>query len=397
MGRDTRTLVAAFVALGAHFSAVSALLPQWAERAGDGVLAAVPALFGGLVAGVLVSAPILADAPPGRVLRGAAVAQAASLVALAAAGRSLVPGTAWLVVALAGVSGVAFGLIETSVSLAARSATGTDRRLGRLFAVSAATAAAVPALVFLAARAGVADAVLALAAVAGVTVALRPAVGRRPAVRPDPAVGSHAVPDERTGNLPAAVPDERPGVPWRVLVPVATALALYVGVETLLAGWSAVLVRDLLAASPSTASLGASAFWVLMSAGRAWGARSAPAGMWPRAVTAAALFAVAAAGVLVGHVPALVLAACAATVLAIAPMYPRLLGLALERLDGRSAARWTGPLVAAGAAGGSLLPALALALGPATGAATFVVAALASLALGAVAPPRRPPRTPAAP
>jgi fucose permease len=186
------------------------------------------------------------------------------------------------------------------------------------------------------------------------------------------------------------VPDERPGVPWRVLVPVATALALYVGVETLLAGWSAVLVRDLLATSPATAALGASAFWVLMSAGRAWGARSAPAGMWPRAATAAALFAAAAAGLLVGRVPGLVLAACAATVLAIAPMYPRLLGLALERLDGRSAARWTGPLVAAGAAGGSLVPALALALGPATGVATFVVAALASLALGAVAPPRRP-------
>jgi fucose permease len=174
-----------------------------------------------------------------------------------------------------------------------------------------------------------------------------------------------------------------PGPPRlvRVLAPAAAALALYVGVETLLSGWSAVLTHDLLDADPALAALGASAFWLLMSAGRAWGART-HGGVTGRALVAAALFALAAVA---GRVPPAVVAACAVTVLVVAPAYPRLLGAALDRLDGPAAARWTGPLVAAGAAGGSLLPALVLRLGPPSGPGTFVSAAVACLLLAVVA------------
>lgn len=166
-----------------------------------------------------------------------------------------------------------------------------------------------------------------------------------------------------------------------MLVPAAVALALYVGVETLLSGWSAVLTHDLLGADPALAALGASVFWLLMSAGRAWGARTR-GGITVRALLAAALFTLAALG---GRAPTAVVAACAATVLVVAPAYPRLLGAALDRLDGPAAARWTGPLVAAGAAGGSVLPALVLRLGPPSGPATFVSAGAACLALALVA------------
>jgi len=363
--RATRTLALAFAGMGAHAAVVPAVLPVWSQAAGEGVLAAVPAMFAGLVVGVLASVPLLTRFGAGRVLRGSTAAQACALAALAAVAWAMGPGTAVLAVTVAAASGVAFGVTESATSVAARAAVGTDRRLGRLLAVSAATAAVLPVLVFAATRAGVAPTALLVAALAPLLVALRPAVASVGPPTPRPA---------------RARPPRTPGLA-RVLVPAAVALALYVGVETLLSGWSAVLTHDLLGADPALAALGASVFWLLMSAGRAWGARTR-GGITLRALLAAALFALAAVG---GRVPTGVAAACAATVLVVAPAYPRLLGAALDRLDGPASARWTGPLVAAGAAGGSLLPALALRLGPPSGAATFVSAAAACLALALVA------------
>jgi len=404
--RASRTLVAAFAGMGAQASVVPALLPAWSQRAGDGVLAAVPAMFAGLFVGVLAAVPVLARFGPGRVLRGSTAAQALALVGLALAGRGTTAGSVRAVVVVAAVSGVAFGVTESATSLAARAGAGTDRRLGGLLAVSAATAAVLPVLAFAATRAGVADAALLVAAIPATVVALRPAVGTRSpaspvapapsavpaggtsgtvtsAVRPPGGPGREPGPDrqpeEAAVTSTASAPSGPPGRGGlvRVLAPAGVALALYVGVETVLSGWSAVLVHDLLGADPALAALGASAFWVLMSAGRAWGARTR-GGVMVRALVATGLFVCAAAG---GRAPVAVVAACAATVLVVAPAYPRLLGAALDRLDGPSAVRWTGPLVAAGAAGGSLLPALVLRLGPPSSAPTFVSAATACLAL----------------
>lgn len=391
--RASRTLVAAFAGMGAQASVVPALLPAWSQRAGDGVLAAVPAMFAGLFVGVLAAVPVLARFGPGRVLRGSAAAQALTLVGLALAGRGTTAGSVQAVVAVAAVSGVAFGVTESATSLAARAAAGTDRRLGWLLAVSAATAAVLPVLAFAAAHAGLADAALLVAAIPAAVVALRPAVGTTspaspvaPAPSAVPAGGTP--PSSATAPQPGAAPAAETsatvtlavhpvGGLARVLAPAGAALALYVGVETVLSGWSAVLVHDLLGADPALAALGASAFWVLMSAGRAWGARTR-GGVTVRALVATGLFVCAAAG---GRAPVAVVAACAATVLVVAPAYPRLLGAALDRLDGPSAVRWTGPLVAAGAAGGSLLPALVLRLGSPSSSPTFVSAAAACLAL----------------
>ena len=66
--RASRTLVAAFAGMGAQASVVPALLPAWSQRAGDGVLAAVPAMFAGLFVGVLAAVPVLARIGPGRVV-----------------------------------------------------------------------------------------------------------------------------------------------------------------------------------------------------------------------------------------------------------------------------------------------------------------------------------------
>jgi fucose permease len=376
-GRARAGLFAAFAGLGVTAALVPAILPSAARAIGADLSAAVPALFAGLLAGVLVSGPLLTRRPPQTALLLGSALQAAAVIAVAVAG------TPALFIAAATVAGLGFGLVEAAGSVAAKSlavgsATGL---LSALLGTVAVSAAVTPLLVALGSD-------------------MRPALGIL-AVVPLVTVVMLA------GSAPAParedVPAHRDVLGLLVLLPFAVALPLYVGVETVLSGWSAVIPERILTIDPGTAALGTSAFWGLMALGRfgAAGLRRlsvAPVAILASATSTAAVL-MAAAGMLVGPAPAWALVALAAVVVLLAPSYGLILGLALDRLDPARSAAVTGALVACGAVGGTFVPTLILLIGrdPASSTTFFVSAGLCALVpvLMLVAS-RTPSQTPAA-
>jgi fucose permease len=358
--RRARTgLFSAFAGLGVTAAFVPAILPS-AERAiGADLSAAVPALFAGLLVGVLASGPLLTRRPPRTALVLGSALQAAAIIAVAMAA------TPALFIAAAAVAGFGFGLVEASGSVAAKSvavgsATGL---LSALLGTVAVCAAVTPLLVAL--GSDVRPALGALALVPLVTVVML--------AGPTPAVSVAEAPAHRDvrGLL--------------VLLPFAVALPLYVGVETVLSGWSAVIPERMLEVDPALAALGTSAFWTLMAVGRFGAAALRRASVSPIVIlataTSGAAALMAAAGILVGSEPVWALLALAAVVVLLAPSYGLILGLALDRLDPARSAAVTGALVACGAVGGTFVPALILLVGrdPASSTTFFASAALCAL------------------
>lgn len=370
-------LFTAFAGLGVTAAFVPAVLPS-AERAMAADLsAAVPALFAGLLVGVLVSGPLLMHRPPRSALMLGSVLQAGAIVVVALAGTPAVFLTA------AAVAGVGFGLVEASGSVAAKAvATGSATGLlSALLGTVAVCAAVTPLLV-----------------AAGSDV--RPALGILAVV---PLLTTVMLAGSASPVTRAEAPARRDIRGLLVLLPFAVALPLYVGVETVLSGWSAVIPERILAVDPGLAAVGTSAFWSLMAAGRFGAAALRRLSVPPIAIlvsatsTAAVLMAV--AGVLVGSAPAGALVALAAVVVLLAPSYGIILGLALDRLDPARSAAVTGALVACGAVGGTFVPTLILLIGrdPASSTTFFVSAGLCALVpvLMLVAS-RTPPLTPKA-
>ena len=358
--RRARTdLFTAFAGLGITAAFVPAILPS-VERALDADLStAVPALFAGLLVGVLVSGPLLTRRPPRLALMLGSALQAMALVAVALAG------TPAVFIAAAAVAGFGFGLVEASGSVAAKSlavgsATGL---LSALLGTVAVCAAVTPLLV--AAGSGIRPALGILAVVPLLTVAML--------AGPAPAVDRSERPTHRDVRGLLA------------LLPFALALPLYVGVETVLSGWSAVIPERILAVDPGIAALGTSAFWTLMALGRFGAAALRRLAVSPVVIlvsatgVAAALMAV--AGALVATSPVGALLALAAVVVLLAPSYGLILGLALDRLDPARSAAVTGALVACGAVGGTFVPTVILLIGrdPAASSTFFVSAALCAL------------------
>ncbi|PRB61630.1 sugar MFS transporter [Microbacterium sp. MYb45] len=358
-GRTRAGLFTAFAGLGVTAAFVPAVLPR-AERAiGADLSAAVPALFAGLLVGVLVSGPILIRRPPQTALILGSALQAAAIIAVAVAS------TPGVFIAAAIVAGFGFGLVEASGSVAAKSlavgsATGL---LSALLGTVAVCAAVTPLLVAL--GSDVRPALGILAVVPLVTIVML--------AGPTPAASLAEAPAHRDvrGLL--------------VLLPFAAALPLYVGVETVLSGWSAVIPERILDVDPALAALGTSAFWTLMAVGRFGAAalrRASVSPIWILATaTSGAAVLMAAAGMLVGSEPVWALVALAAVVVLLAPSYGLILGLALDRLDPARSAAVTGALVACGAVGGTFVPTLILLVGrdPASSTTFFVSAALCAL------------------
>lgn len=358
-GRARTGLFAAFAGLGVTAAFVPAILPS-AERAiGADLSAAVPALFAGLLVGVLVSGPLLMRRPPQTALILGSALQAAAVIAVAAASS---PG---VFIAAAAVAGFGFGLVEASGSVAAKSlavgsATGL---LSALLGTVAVCAAVTPLLVALGSDARPALGLLAVVPLASVVML----------AGPTSAVSAPEAPAHRDvrGLL--------------VLLPFAVALPLYVGVETVLSGWSAVIPERILEVDPAHAALGTSAFWTLMAVGRFGAAALRRASVSPIVIlataTSGAAVLMAAAGMLVGSAPVGALVALAVVVVLLAPSYGLILGLALDRLDPARSAAVTGALVACGAVGGTFVPTLILLVGrdPASSTTFFVSAALCAL------------------
>lgn len=358
-GRARTGLFTAFAGLGVTASFVPAILPSVERAIGTDLSAAVPALFAGLLIGVLVSGPLLTRRPPRTALMLGSALQAAAIVAVSLAG------TPAVLIAAAAVAGFGFGLVEASGSVAAKSmavgsATGL---LSALLGTVAVSAAVTPLLV--AAGSGVRPALGLLAVVPLITIAML------------------------TGPAPAAPRSETPAHRdvrgLLALLPFALALPLYVGVETVLSGWSAVIPERILTIDPGLAALGTSAFWTLMAIGRFGAAALRRLSVSPIVIlasaTSAAAVLMAAAGMLVTPSPAWALLALAAVVVLLAPSYGLILGLALDRLDPARSAAVTGALVACGAVGGTFVPTLILLIGrdPASSTTFLVSAGLCAL------------------
>lgn len=368
MTDDTRRaragLFTAFAGLGVTAAFVPAILPS-AERAMTADLsAAVPALFAGLLVGVLASGPLLTRQPPRTALMLGSALQAAAVVVVALSGAPAV------FIVAAAIAGVGFGLVEASGSVAAKSlATGSATGLlSALLGTVAVCAAVTPLLVAVGSPARALLGILAIVPL--LTVAI---------------LAGAAAPSAR-----AEVPAQRDVRGLLVLLPFAVALPLYVGVETVLSGWSAVIPERILAVDPGLAALGTSAFWTLMAIGRfgAAGLRRlsvSPIVILAGATSVAALL-MAAAGMLVDSAPVGALVSLAAVVVLLAPSYGLILGLALDRLDPARSAAVTGALVACGAVGGTFVPTLILLIGrdPASSTTFLVSAALCALVLALV-------------
>lgn len=368
MTDDTRRaragLFTAFAGLGVTAAFVPAILPS-AERAMTADLsAAVPALFAGLLVGVLASGPLLMRQPPRTALMLGSALQAAAVVVVA------LSETPAVFIVAAAITGVGFGLVEASGSVAAKSlATGSATGLlSALLGTVAVCAAVTPLLVAVGSPARALLGILAIVPL--LTVAI---------------LAGAAAPSAR-----AEVPAQRDVRGLLVLLPFAVALPLYVGVETVLSGWSAVIPERILAVDPGLAALGTSAFWTLMAIGRfgAAGLRRlsvSPIVILAGATSVAALL-MAAAGMLVDSAPVGALVALAAVVVLLAPSYGLILGLALDRLDPARSAAVTGALVACGAVGGTFVPTLILLIGrdPASSTTFLVSAALCALVLALV-------------
>lgn len=352
-------LFTAFAGLGATAAFVPAVLPSTERAMATDLSAAVPALFGGLLIGVLSSGPLLMRRPPRTTLMLGSALQAVAIIAVAVADAPA------MFIAAAAVAGFGFGLVEASGSVAAKSvaAGSATGLLSALLGTVAVCAAVTPLLV-------------------AVGSGTRPLLGIL-AIVPLLALAMLAGPAAPTS--PAETPAHRDVRGLLALLPFAVALPLYVGVETVLSGWSAVIPERILAVDPSLAALGTSAFWTLMAVGRfsAAGLRRlsvSPIVIFVSATGAAAVL-MATAGILVESAPEVALGALAAVVVLLAPSYGLILGLALDRLDPARSAAVTGALVACGAVGGTFVPTVILLIGrdPASSTTFLVSAGLCAL------------------
>ncbi|RDV44278.1 hypothetical protein DOE76_12900 [Leifsonia sp. ku-ls] len=373
------TLLLAFASLGAVGAAIPASLPGTAARlgvaAGD-LLPGVSLLFLGLFVGVVVVA-IPRRGNAATLLWIGCGLETVGLLAVAWA-----PSVAAFFAA-ALLTGIGFGLTEASATALtrARSSHGTPARLSRLNGASAVAAAVAPLLLLPAPPALVWAPLAAVSLVpAGAAVVGRSARMAWPTV---PTV-------TRAPRPPSAAA--------RRMWPLAAALFLFVGAETILSGWSSTLPTALLELPAGAAVAGTTVFWVLMAGGRFACTAILARGVRPRVYlgTSFALAVVLALlGALIGEgVGAALLVA--AVVACVAPGYALLLGSALLVAPSETAARTASALVAVGAAGGSVLSfAVAATVGTEPTAVLLAVAALlaASVAVGSAGrdPERRTP------
>jgi hypothetical protein len=367
-GSKTRVgLFAAFASLGVTASFVPAVLPA-AERAMSADLsAAVPVLFAGLLVGVLLSGPLLVRRPARVTLILGGALQAVAIVVGAWAG------SAPVFIAAAALAGLGFGLVEAAGSVAAKAASigSATGMLSALMGTVAVCAALTPLVIAAGARMLPVLSILSVVPLTTVVLLLGSGAARPGSTTPS-TLSMTSMPSmpSTTRNLRALIP----------LLPFAFALPLYVGVETVLSGWSAVIPERALTLDPSAAALGTTAFWALMAVGRFGAAALRRRDVRPLVILATGTLAAAAlmtaAGLLIGPSPVWALTALAASVVLLAPSYGLILGLALDRLDPARSAAVTGALVACGAVGGTFVPTLILLIGrDPVASVTFVVSA----------------------
>ncbi|WP_402843988.1 MFS transporter [Microbacterium sp. GXS0129] len=353
---NARTAVyLSFAGLGITTATFPALIPARAASDGDLVLLAAPMLFLGLLIGVLVTTAVGARMRPTAMAAIGSVVQATALIAV-----PITPGPIGFVAAAA-IGGLGFGISEAAGNLVARAAaqtTGTAGLLARLTGVVAIVAATVPLLFAVAhAEPWRISLIGVLAAAHALTAVL---------------LWRSVLPDARP-TLAAGRLSHR-----GTLVIVAIALALFVGVESVFAGWSAVFGERLGGLAPTTASIGTTAYWGVVAAGRFGFAALVHRGHPPRRTfiigMAAATVLLGVAALLRDVAPIAALVCIAVVVATVATGYAALVGIGLDTVTDAQAPRVVGVLVACGAIGGTLIPAVLLVgTGDPTAVATLLI------------------------
>ncbi len=355
-------LFVVFAGMGATAALVPAVLPSMGRAVGGPVLEAAPLLFAGLLAGVVLS-PLLA-----RAAGAIGAVRTGVLVQFVALGVLAVAADPAMVFAAAAVAGFGFGIVEACGTTLARDVGGAAApRMLTLLTATVAVVATVAPLLVVAAGAGGFRAVLAVGALTQLAAAALVRGGR--GAVPGPAVR---------------------GLPVPVLF-LGVALFLYVGVESTLSGLSAATIASTLQTTPAVAAAGTSAFWLLMTAGRFAGAALLGAGArpWILAGVSLGVVAVALFAAFVAAMPVVVLVLLGISVLGCGPCYALLISVAGSSLPA-GAALSIAALIAAGAAGGALIPAVVIATGGLRPSA-WIPAVAALLAVSAVVAGR--PRT----
>jgi len=368
-GRGTgRSLAVAFAALGGTAAVIPSVIPALALELGvttTALLPAVPALFGGLLAGVLSISFLARYFSLTALLR---IGSAAQAIGLALAG--FAPTPVWFVVG-SGIAGAGFGLVEAGGSAVVRvlGALGMPRALTRLTLWIAIVAAVTPLLVLAVATLGWARPVPLL--LAGLHLALVFALRGIPSAAPPAA---------------AAIAPARPRAATVRVSLLTAALFCYVGTETVISGWSASTFERELGTTAAVAALGTSAFWLLISLGRLAGTvaldrRGPGAGNIALLCTALIAGSLGLAALTASRLPVVSLALIGVAVFASGPCYALLLGLAVGQAAEDRAVQASSWFIALGATGGVAISFLAVnstALGP---QAPTVIAGIAAAAM----------------
>lgn len=363
-------LHAAFAGMGATAAAIPAVLPSAQSVLGAGVLAAPPVLFAGLLLGVGAVAALRSQVSPTKLVAVGAALQALALLVGAASSHSL-----WFVLA-AGVAGFGFGVTESSGGVAAKalakaSAAGA---ITGLITTTAVTAAVMPLIVWLA-TAALAAPLLILFLPAVLNLGAAVLMARIPSAS-----------TEMSTEVPASAERAPAGGSATQVALFAAAVAVYVGVESVISGWSSAIPFQLLAVDSSMAALGTSAFWMLMAAGRAVAGVALRRGASAQTVlligAAAGALALGLSAVMAAGHPIPALLALAVALVALAPTYGLVLGSALDRCHPDAAARVASIVIASGACGGAVLPLALVWAGVAPGdPATFAACAVGTAVL----------------
>ncbi len=353
-----------FATLGATGSVIPAALPAMTTAVGgapNGLLPAVPALFLGLLMGVLAAPWVTVSTSLVTAVRGGAVTCAGGVSVCGIATES----TAFVIGA--GLAGLGFGLVEASGAAAARGV-GADRAasvLTRLTLSVAVAATATPLLVVGCGAIGLPRLAFGIVAALGLSVALLSRGGPFGPVPSDP------------GPVPPRADGATDTTRRRRDAALGVALFGYVGAETVLSGWSSTTVATVLNSGDAVSALGTSAFWLLMSAGRLAG--SAALRRWASGRVSvvgtgvlAALLGIAAA--VAATRPVVTAVVLGAAILAAAPCYALLLSAAAGAAHGRAVPA-TSRLIAIGATGGVAVSAVAAVVSPAGPGAPLAVAA----------------------
>ena len=329
-------LAVLFALLGSAASALPASIPALAlefEVSASSLVGAVPVMFAGLFFSVGLAPLASAKFSDIALVRGFSLVLATGLFLLA------VSPQASMFISAGFALGLGFGALEVLGTAASkRLSTDTASRLTRLNAIFAISAFLTPIL-FVVLSASLSPKLLFFLLF---ITALIFAVGYQ-------------------SEYPATTQGRKLIRPNKTIAAFLLATSFYVGAETVIASWSAVLASELGGLDAQLAAIGGSSFWGLLALGRLTSVALTTKFLEPKFALALWL-ALAGISLMVAWVSwdvvsqAGILVAFGLAAIAAGPCYALIIGLALDSQTGAHAVALTSTLVLAGAAGGFALP-----------------------------------------